>query len=40
MPKVLPDLIYKKDNGNAVVDSENAVYLLPYFKSNEYFENY
>ncbi len=40
MPKILPDLIYKKESGNAIVDSENSTYLLPYFKAGEYFDNY
>ena len=39
MPKVLPDINYEEEKGNATIDSSNSLYNIPMFKPIEYFAN-
>lgn len=39
MPRLLPDIIYKKQENTSIVDSENSVYEIPFHKSSAYFDN-
>ena len=40
MPKSLPDIIYSDNKIFPVVDSNNANYLIPYYKNEDFFMNY
>lgn len=39
MPKQLPNIQYIHTHNNNVIDSDSAVYQIPYYKPTEYFEN-
>ena len=40
MPKLLPDIIYDKNNLTPMIDSHNAYYRIQMYKDDEYFNNY
>lgn len=40
MPKVLPDIIYDKDNVTSFMDAKTSFYTLPYYKDLDFFSNY
>lgn len=40
MGKSLPDIIYDKSNVTPIIDSNNSRYYIPYYKNDEYFNNY
>lgn len=40
MPKVLPDIIYDKNNITSIIDARTSLYTLPYYKDVDYFSNY
>ena len=39
MPESLPEIIYNELNGIPVVDSNNSMYQVPFFKDDEYLDN-
>lgn len=39
MPKILPDIIYKKDKITPIVDAKRSYYQIPFFKDDEYFRS-
>lgn len=40
MGKTLPDIIYDKSKISPIIDSNNSFYNIPYYKGEDYFENY
>ena len=40
MPKNIPDIEYSKEGSNSIIDSKNSPYMIPFYKSSEYFNNY
>lgn len=39
MPKVLPDIVYGVHNEVPYIDSQNSLYIIPFYKPDEYFNN-
>lgn len=39
MPKELPDISYGDDIRNPYVNSDNSMYMIPFYKSDEYFNS-
>lgn len=39
MAKDLPNIIYLKDRNNLAIDSDSSNYILPFYKTKEYFAN-
>lgn len=39
MPKILPDIIYNKENSVYTLDSPNSMYKIPMYKNSDYFSN-
>lgn len=40
MPKLLPDIIYEKNNITPMIDSHNSFYKIQMYKDIDYFSNY
>lgn len=39
MARNLPDILYKKEGNNPIVDSINSMYQIPMYKNEQYFNN-
>lgn len=40
MPKVLPEILYENTKNTPIVDSNNSVYNIPFYKPEDYFSHY